>query len=111
MADPTLRVRKRPERAVISQPRATPWVDAADADCALKGQQNPCRCWVWGVCVYLTLCSCGLCGVARANIQTCVPEARYPINPTLSASSVWGFSRPHEGMRAGGTLLLLPGMR
>ena len=36
--------KERPERAVISQPRATPWVDVASADYALKGQKNPCRC-------------------------------------------------------------------
>ena len=31
----------------------------------------------------------------EASQSRCVPKARYPINPTLSASIVWGLSRPH----------------
>ena len=46
----------------------------------------------------------------EASQSRCVPEARYPINRTLSASIVWGEPRAHTGMRAGGTLLLLLGM-
>ena len=52
---------------------------------------------VWGLCG--TALATGRYGVMQGRTSprcwTCVPEARYPINPTQSASAVWGLSRPN----------------